>query len=68
MLEILGGMATLAPPAYTYGSEKLMKTKNSTSWCSIFQWQKARNNARPPDSAELRWKSILSVLDASFSC
>jgi len=26
-------------------------------WCSIFHWQKARNNARPSDTAELRWKA-----------
>ena len=36
--------------------------------CSTFHWQKARNNARPPNPAELRWKAILSVLDAPFSC
>jgi len=30
--------------------------------------QKARNNARQPDTAELRRKAILSVLDATFGC
>jgi len=24
-----------------------------------FPWKKARNNARPPDTAKLRWKAIL---------
>jgi len=30
--------------------------------------QKARNNAGQPGTAELRWKAILSVLDATFGC
>jgi len=30
--------------------------------------KKARNNARQPGTAELRWKAILSVLDATFGC
>jgi len=38
------------------------------NWCSIFRWQKARNNARPPDTAKLRWKEVLSVLDPTFGC
>jgi len=33
-----------------------------------FHQQKARNNARPPDTAKLRWKGILSVLDPTFVC
>jgi len=49
--------------------QKIMKKKNRVhTWCSIFHWQKARNNARPPDTAKLRWKSILSVLDPTFCC
>jgi len=30
-----------------------------------FNWQKACNNARPPDTTNLRWKSIL---DPVFDC
>ena len=30
--------------------------------------QKARNDARQPDTAELRRKAILSVLDPTFDC
>jgi len=29
---------------------------------------KTRNNARPPDTAELRQKAISSGLDATFGC
>jgi len=42
--------------------------KTVLNWCSIFHWQKARNNARPPDTAKLRWKPILSALDPTFGC
>jgi len=30
--------------------------------------KKARINARPPDTAKLRWKARLSVLDPTFGC
>jgi len=33
-----------------------------------FPLTKARNNTRPPDTAKLRWKAILSVLDPTFCC
>ena len=29
-------------------------------------WQKARNNAKPPDTAELQLKAIFSVLNPTF--
>jgi len=29
---------------------------------------KTRNNARPLDTVELRWKAIFSVLDPTFGC
>ena len=32
------------------------------TWCSTFHWQKAPNNARPPDTWELRWKALLPFL------
>jgi len=52
---------------------KLVKKKNEKkntvlNCCSIFHWQKARNNTRPPDTAKLRWKAILSVVDPTFGC
>jgi len=43
------------------------KRKMALNWWSIFHWQKARNNARAPDTAKLRW-TILSVLDPAFGC
>jgi len=43
------------------------RKKTVLSWYSLYQWQKARNNARPPENAKLRWKAILSVLDPAFS-
>jgi len=42
--------------------------KTVLNWCSIIHWQKARNNARPPDTANLKWKAILPVLDPTFGC
>jgi len=48
--------------------EKNGKERSALTWCSTFLWQKARNDTRPPDTAELRWKAILSVLDATFGC
>jgi len=48
-------------------TRKEWKRKNST-WCSVFHWRKARNSARPPDTTELRWKAVLSVLDPTFAC
>jgi len=46
--------------------EKNENERTVLAWCSIFHWQKARNNARPPDTAELQWKAILSVVDATL--
>jgi len=37
--------------------EKEWKRKK-LNWCSVFHWQKACNNARPPDTAKLWWKTI----------
>jgi len=48
-------------------TKKEWKRKNGT-WCSISTDKKARNNARPPDTAILRWKARLSVLDSTFGC
>jgi len=42
--------------------------KRYLNWCSIFDWQKARNNAKPPDTAKLLWKAILSVLNPTLGC
>jgi len=42
------------------------KEKTAHTWCTIFHWQKARNNARPPDTTKLQWKAILSVSDPMF--
>jgi len=47
---------------------KNKKEENGMNWCSIFHWQKAHNNAKPLDTAKLRWKAILSVLDPTFGC
>jgi len=30
--------------------------------CSIFHWQKASHNARPPDRREIQWKALSSNL------
>jgi len=54
------------PSAWKWLQKKNEKEKNG--WCSIFHWQKARNNASPPDTAKLRWKARLSVLDPTFDC
>jgi len=48
-------------------TKKNEKEKNGT-WCSISTEKKARNKARPPDTAKLRWKPRLSVLDPTFGC
>ena len=48
--------------------EKNEKERTVLTWCSIFHEQKVRNNERPSDTAELRWKTILSALDATLSC
>jgi len=61
----LGG---IAPWLRLWLQEKNEKERTVLTWCSIFPSQKARNNARQPDTAELRWKAILSVLDATFGC
>jgi len=47
--------------------QKRMK-KKVLNWCSIFHWQKARNNARPPETAKIWWKAILSALHPTFRC
>jgi len=46
----------------------MKKKKNILNWCPIFHWQKVCNNARPPDTAKLRWEDILSILDPTFGC
>jgi len=35
-------------------------TQHFLTSCSNFHWQEARNNIRPPDTAERRWKVLLS--------
>jgi len=60
----LRGMAPLALFGYAYGYTEIMNKKYQSLLDAIFHWQKPRNNARPPDTEELRWKAILSVLDA----
>ena len=67
MLDILGGMP-FGPLDICLKEKNEMKEQYVLTCCSTFHWQKARNNARPPDPAELRWKAILSALDAPFSC
>jgi len=49
MLEILRYHGPLATPMVTKKNENVRRV---LTWCSI--WQRARNNARPPDTAELR--------------
>jgi len=34
--------------------KKNEKEKKVLYWCSIFYWQKAHNNGRPPETARLR--------------
>jgi len=48
--------------AFSHGPLLSIKpfTQQFRTWCSIFHWQKDRYNARPPDSAELRWKAVSS--------
>jgi len=44
---------------YKSDSKKRMKKKKTVlNWCSLFHWQKACNNARPPNTAKLWWKAI----------
>jgi len=63
------GRARNASGLYESGYKKRMKKKKAVlNWCSIFHWQKACTNARPPDTAKLRWKARLSVLDSTFGC
>ena len=47
---------------WKWSQKKNEKGRTVITWCSILRWQKAHNNARPPDTAELRWKAILSAL------
>ena len=56
------------PSVWNWWQKKNEKEKNGTYWCSIFDWQKVRNNERSPDTAKLRWKAMLSVLDGTFGC
>jgi len=55
------------PSVWKRLQKKNEKEKDGT-WCSISTDKKARNNARPPDTAILRWKARLSVLDPTFGC
>ena len=64
----LGGMVPLPSWLRLWLQEKNEKERTVLSWCSIFHWQKARNNARQLDTAEPRQKAVLSVLDAAFGC
>jgi len=54
----VGGHGFIPPLATPMVTRKEWKRKDSTycTWCSIFHWQKARNNARLPDTTDLRWK------------
>ena len=63
-----GSMAPLASWLRLWLQEKNEEERTVLTWCLIFHWQKARHNATPPDTAELRWKVILSVLGAAFGC
>ena len=55
-------------PSYAYGYKKRIKNKGQYLLDVQPSFKKARNNARQPDTAELRWKAVLSVLDATFGC
>jgi len=44
------------------------RKKRYPAWCSLSTDKKARNNGRTPDTAKLRWKARLSVLDTTFGC
>ena len=56
------------PHGYAYGYKKRMKKKEQYFFDVQSSRQKARKNARQPGTAELRWKAIVSVLDATFGC
>jgi len=68
----------LCPPRYASGHErdaewmkvsgykKEWKRKNSTYL--MFHLTLTKKLAKPPDTAELRWKAILPVLDPTFGC
>jgi len=54
------------PSLWKWLHKKNEKEKKVLNWCSIFHWQKARNNARPPETAKLGWKTLLSEVDPTF--
>jgi len=57
-------MQTVCMKAVT--EKEWQRKKTELNWCSFFHRQKAHNNARPPGTAKLRWKAILSVLETTF--
>jgi len=42
------------PSVWKRLQKKNEKEKTALNWCTIFHWQKARNNARPPDTTKLQ--------------
>jgi len=71
MLKLFWGAWPPSPLSTHMFTRKNEKERTALTWCSIIHWQKALNNARPPDTAtaELRWKAkLLSVLDGTFGC
>jgi len=52
--------------AWMWLQKRMKKKSRARKWYSVFHWQKPRNNARLPDTAKLRLKAMLSVLDPTF--
>jgi len=53
------------PSVWKRLQKKNEKEKTALNWCTIFHWQKARNNARPPDTTKLQMKSNI-VCNGSY--